>query len=448
MKIKQLQIYNLHNMYTYDLMFNSDVTFLFGDNGSGKTTILDILSIIITGDLLKLSDFEFDEIILKYFNSSSNIDNVEEIRIYYKEHDMAILLNNQEYSIPLFNRIINSDERIIRVAGINKFSEKNDNDLTFISNIIKNIFKQTYLPIDRLPKNAKLEFQHGRRPSNRLSIKEKSTTSNIDIVQKLISEEIVNNSIKIDHITNVFRNNIFKSIVDIDISPSLEKKFSDIHKELAFSAKDITEVQKKYLSVIDKMEIKSSKEEKDKEMKFFENLNIYSNFNNYPPEQAIIATIIASERMKRVNDIIELSEEMDVSRMNVNKRINKFIDIVNNFFISTSVPKKIIIDNAKLSFELIKNEKKYDIGLLSSGEKQIIIFFANLLFNFEDKESSIFIVDEPELSLHLSWQRMYIDQILSLDKNIQLIFATHAPEMINSHYDKMIELTPLIYDND
>lgn len=58
----------------------------------------------------------------------------------------------------------------------------------------------------------------------------------------------------------------------------------------------------------------------------------------------------------------------------------------------------------------------------------------------KDKKSGIFVVDEPELSLHLSWQKIFIDKVLEVNKNIQLIFATHAPEIIGTRRNKMFKL--------
>lgn len=40
MIIKRLEIKNLHGIYNYNVSFNDDLTFIFGENGCGKTTIL------------------------------------------------------------------------------------------------------------------------------------------------------------------------------------------------------------------------------------------------------------------------------------------------------------------------------------------------------------------------------------------------------------------------
>lgn len=51
MLIKRLKVKELHGLYDYDVTFNDDLTFIFGENGCGKTTILNIVSSIVTGKL-------------------------------------------------------------------------------------------------------------------------------------------------------------------------------------------------------------------------------------------------------------------------------------------------------------------------------------------------------------------------------------------------------------
>lgn len=94
----------------------------------------------------------------------------------------------------------------------------------------------------------------------------------------------------------------------------------------------------------------------------------------------------------------------------------------------------------------IKNDygKRITLEDLSSGEKQIITFFAYLVFGLEDTNQSIYLVDEPELSLHLNWQRIFVESIMNLKMDVQLIFATHSPEMIGKYRENAIKLIPRI----
>lgn len=65
-----------------------------------------------------------------------------------------------------------------------------------------------------------------------------------------------------------------------------------------------------------------------------------------------------------------------------------------------------------------------------------------LILYLESKEivQVFFVVDEPEISLHLSWQKTFVEKALNINKNIQLIFATHSPELIGKYRNKTFRL--------
>jgi energy-coupling factor transporter ATP-binding protein EcfA2 len=79
------------------------------------------------------------------------------------------------------------------------------------------------------------------------------------------------------------------------------------------------------------------------------------------------------------------------------------------------------------SIEVVTADRT-NIGLrsLSSGEKHIL----RILFEAILAGESTLMIDEPEMSLHLDWQRGLIHAIQELNQDCQLIFATHSPEIM------------------
>jgi predicted ATP-binding protein involved in virulence len=73
---------------------------------------------------------------------------------------------------------------------------------------------------------------------------------------------------------------------------------------------------------------------------------------------------------------------------------------------------------------------------LSAGEKQIFSFLA---YNAFYDEIPIFI-DEPELSLHVDWQRSLIPMLLEQKTNNQFFIAIHSPFIYSKYEDKEIFL--------
>ena len=77
-----------------------------------------------------------------------------------------------------------------------------------------------------------------------------------------------------------------------------------------------------------------------------------------------------------------------------------------------------------------------DADNLSAGEKQMLSF---LCYNTFSENTAIFI-DEPELSLHVDWQRRLLPTLLEQETGNQFFIATHSPFIYGKYPDKEIQL--------
>jgi hypothetical protein len=92
--------------------------------------------------------------------------------------------------------------------------------------------------------------------------------------------------------------------------------------------------------------------------------------------------------------------------------------------------KKFIYDSATFSFEIKPVEeqsglKKVELSELSSGEKQIVSLFSHLYLS--GVKNYLVLIDEPELSLSVPWQRRFLLDIWKADFCTGLIAVTHSP---------------------
>ncbi len=60
----RLKINKLFGERNYDIAFNENLTILIGENGAGKSTITKILDSVFCGDMLSLSQVDFESISL------------------------------------------------------------------------------------------------------------------------------------------------------------------------------------------------------------------------------------------------------------------------------------------------------------------------------------------------------------------------------------------------
>jgi ABC-type transport system involved in cytochrome c biogenesis ATPase subunit len=77
---------------------------------------------------------------------------------------------------------------------------------------------------------------------------------------------------------------------------------------------------------------------------------------------------------------------------------------------------------------------------LSSGEQHELVLFYELLF--KTAPDTLVLIDEPEISLHLVWQRQFLGDLVEIVKlsNFDVLVATHAPAIIGKRWDLTVEL--------
>ena len=85
-------------------------------------------------------------------------------------------------------------------------------------------------------------------------------------------------------------------------------------------------------------------------------------------------------------------------------------------------------------FKTIKG-KELELNQLSSGEQHEVVLLYELIFNV--KTNILVLIDEPEISLHITWQKEFLNDLLRIIKiqNIQVLIATHSPSIINDRWD-------------
>ncbi|MFZ0928222.1 MAG: AAA family ATPase [Syntrophobacteraceae bacterium] len=120
--------------------------------------------------------------------------------------------------------------------------------------------------------------------------------------------------------------------------------------------------------------------------------------------------------------------------------VNNFIDIVNGFLSHKHVNFDV---HDGLALTTIKGDP-LGVTKLSSGERHLLLIFCNTMVALD--YPSIFIIDEPEISLNIKWQRGLISSLCKVigDKPVQYIFATHSLEIIAQYRDRVLKLDSLI----
>lgn len=164
-------------------------------------------------------------------------------------------------------------------------------------------------------------------------------------------------------------------------------------------------------------------------------LQLYNLQRKYLDYQVNVGNRIIEALQQGGADAAEQAQKLSLPKQ-------RFQDIVDELFSETG--KKIVRTENEIRFSQM-GETLYPYQL-SSGEKQILTILLTVLV--EDSQPYVLFMDEPEVSLHVEWQKRLIDLILELNPNVQIILTTHSPAVImNGWVDCVTEVSDIEIEN-
>ncbi len=451
MKIDKVIIDKLHNMYDYEVNFNKDVTFLYGANGCGKTTILTIITYIITGELYYLFQYNFQRIQLTCSEDISLIKkNENDSQLTFDEMSIKsklffLTITNGPTDKKVLYVSFNGSENILSELNIEREPFKYQSRIreTYFSAYkwlyhIKSLFNYIYLPLERYSglSQRQEENEYDDYFIGSFSTKKRHGFNiSLNQVEEMIKDKYTKIMTEINSISEQFRNSVFEII------------FRPYNEKITFRETSLIGLSND--KIIEFISDSSETIGDD----FEQNVNAF--FKGYQefkkekdghkdPQKFVYYYVKALE----IQNIFDSAKEAVKIREELNYPNRIFIEVVNNFYQDCDVKKTIkFLNNGSLKYTIYNSHEELmdvDIEYLSSGEKQILVFFAHLIYGLNERTNGIYVIDEPELSLHVAWQRKFVKSILEINPSLQLILATHSPEIIGRYKKNAEPLKPIL----
>lgn len=451
MQIIELEVSKLYGYIDKKINFYEDINLLVGINGAGKTSILNILNWLLQPAVARLSVTEFNKITLKFYYKNIYYSLVcEHIK---NELTYSLYSSDGEEYYPL-NVPISHHPRVI---GNNRDIESHLIDQYKYLRPDENEEKIWYF-IHSLPSPVVIGLDrsiYAEEPNGELYISKNSNMNNsesvtnydspLDRIKKIVNINYRKRKNSILTMTNNLKNSLMISAFDEGITKSVlnDKNFKLITIEDINYSEDKL---RKYFKNLEKGVV--SGKDSIKIDRYFENLKyiVRDYENNKDDEVSEIIYKLNINQFSKVEDLLKDFEKFEIRTHSVMRKIDEYLETL-NFFLKDS-SKKIIFkeDTSEIAFHTLDKEgnvllKNKDIRNLSSGEQQILILFSYIAFN--KNEGRVFIIDEPELSLHIKWQEHFLEKLnIIRPEGTQLILATHSPILANKMRDKAILLLP------
>ncbi|BDA78592.1 hypothetical protein LPTSP3_g15220 [Leptospira kobayashii] len=458
MKAKILNINKLYGYLYKSIDFNEDINLIVGINGSGKTSVLNIINWMLTPSLAHLAVTEFESLTLTFHYQE------KEYLIEIEQDDKTLIyklqnLTDNKIFIPLTVRLkiptskLNQNEaqkeRLYKeYVGLGPDKEETET-WAFLYNELP---KPVAIGLDRHLFTEKKDEVIIFNDKTRLFTNENSgEVSPLDEVRNLANKEYNIYRNKIVNLNGILNNKIMMSAFDeitLDSLSELEnisiitiQQVENLHKKVETFFKETISDGNNFQSRIKKTDSLLMKIER-----YFNNLTkVLKQAESFKEDKRFTILYLSNiSQFKKLKEFINEFEEFDKKSQEYYSEIKLYLETVNRFLNDSS--KELTFHKAlsQLSFNVLDKDgkvisKNRDIKTLSSGEKQILILLTYLrLFN---KDGTIFILDEPELSLHPKWQEEFLNAVKTLTpKNTQIIIATHSPIIVgnNKEYCKVL----------
>lgn len=424
--ITTVNIKGLWGSQDVSINFHEKNNFIIGVNGTGKTTLINLLSAALTIDIEKLMRIEFNSLDIKFkevggtrrpsIRVSKNSDFVDdgltyEIKRAAKEDPIKATIN------PDFNRVFFETNDVTRMYK--KRYQKNNAAMMYeISSILDDLIKVSWLSVNRTDNTYNVDYEK----KTMSTIDHKIINLNNDLVRyfSALSQQFSEHTIE-------FQKQSFLALISNEGAKAAFKFSSSI---------DIEIERKKLIEVFEVLGVENKSYAKKLNDHFARVDKIKNNVNFTGISGDDFSVIYNSWR---VHTLIADYDVLQTKKTNIFKPRDNFINLLNSMFGGRK--NFSVSDKNEL---IVKTKDNRPIGLdeLSSGEKQLLIILGETLL--QHSKSVIYIADEPELSLHVIWQEQLTGAISKLNPNAQIIFATHSPDIVGANQDSIINMESIV----
>ncbi|MEI7052459.1 AAA family ATPase [Pseudomonas koreensis] len=436
MIIKSFSARKVHDFYDYNLKFKPDINFLVGNNGAGKTTALRLMQAALSIDIASLLEIKFSSLKVEVEKDGEDFT----LAINASPEKMLFRLNGWEFSYTVAPSFGSNESRIqafITGGRSRRHLENNRQEIIREGGPLLHGFlrgtRPMFLGLERRLGNYQDDLLSdevfGDEDGIQARSRRKEILDGLDNCQQLVQTAYKQyrraSDGRLDRLLNIIVESTFE-YVEIepkfldDSRPYLE--MSDLRQrreELEKFARDLGGSEKTTVLI----------------EKFFEKMVAIAGDEKDSDGAWSLEWLLNMAQILRIQKVLA---EMDRQKKSAEKfyaPIKEFCDTINEFFRHSR--KELLVDSLG-KIKITQNGSPVELEFLSSGEKQLLILIAHARFG--SSKRSAFVVDEPEISLHMRWQEMLVDALIKGGKSNQFIFATHSPEIVGYHVDNCIRL--------
>lgn len=431
MHLIKLHINNLFGHFNHKINFNDEkITIITAPNGYGKTVCLKIIDAIFNKRFTYLSNLDFSSIELY---TSENILFIKKEDLKDKDFSLSFSNSDEIYNYSKSSREVNSNSRrsgivhtiensvpFLRRIGPREWEDIRYDEVYNLDEVIENfsehltdevlntIYPQYFLDfIEKLDVHF-IQDQRliQRKPTN----SRYNNKGYIDTIEKYA-----------DELSELIKSYGVKSaLVSQNLDTSFPARLLKTDKNIENLSPEIITTELNNLQT------------KRKELSNFDLLSS----DSYLPDLQV-SSEIKPEDQKVLTLYINDTKQKLAPYEGIYKRIEIFDKILNTKRLSY---KKVKFNSKKGFFFETDRGDPLNLTQLSSGEQHQIVLLYELIF--KANKNVLVLIDEPELSLHVAWQKEFLNDLTKIIEiqEMPIVIATHSPQIIDSKWELTVDL--------
>lgn len=423
-KLVSIVITGFWQTKTAEATFRDDVNIIIGKNGTGKTTFMNIVHAVLSVDGEALFDNPFKNVTLT-LSDGKRTRTVKAARVEPKSSPFPIVeyhISNRKFTAT----IVGSDDGRTLPIGVRRRAAE---DLQKIKQELSSLVSVASLSVHRIGGDIDPEVRErmGRRTASTVDLRLLSLMHRLTQYQLELSSAARDVSIKLqrDVLTSLLYTEPKASErgYQLNFDEDTERQnLISAYKQLGVAGAEVSKRIQDHISAVGSTirNLKTASERKTQDSKISD----------------LKIDFAALESFKLTRTVVAKSLDAEAETDRIFSQVQLFLQTLKSF-----------IEDKNFSFSggelIVATEGPLPLAKLSSGEKQLLILFIEALL--QRKRPYIFLADEPELSLHIAWQRNIIAAIRSINPTAQIVVATHSPEIAGKFKHCLLDMGDILH---
>lgn len=427
--VNSLSIKNLFGCQNVELTIKDSQLILIGENGSGKTTVMNIFYHMLKGDFIKVEKYDFDKVSLTFTSGDD---------ITFTKYDLEQFnkFKGKRTSLPQLKRRLRSifdspkefDEVLVDIENGDITAKDVESDT-----LAEKLGFQNHKYKDDINKDISLLIQHPQKLFREFSDVLNNNLAGVEILYfptyRRVEEDLKNLEIDIDPESDFEFEVKGSSEIPIQFGMSdVNDRFEEIKTEVArLSSKGLNTLSGEILRQLVRGEYESkpdvSKISKSDVKVVISRLGEMFNEEDKRRILSVVESGVYPESDSLLVYFLSKLVEVYEEQKEIDSYTDKFILVCNKYLEQT----ELVYDksNVDIYVHSKKSNKSINLNALSSGEQQIVSLFSKIYLNSDKRFVVLF--DEPELSLSIFWQMNLLPDIVDSGKCSLLVAVTHSP---------------------